>query len=162
MTAKDTIRMTLGASDHIITIYLDGLGDADLRLQPVKGMNPIAWQIAHLIQVERMMVEAARPGLSPSLPEGFEADHPRKVEDHSKMNYRPIEQYLEAWKAQRAATLQALDSLSDEELDAPTPERFQRMAKTQGQMFNLAGLHALGHAGQFVATRRKLEKPIAF
>ena len=29
-------------------------------------------------------------------------------------------------------------------------------------LFNMAGAHALGHTGQFVAVRRFLKKPIAF
>ena len=163
MNAKDAIHQTLAASDMILSRYLDDLSDSDLRVRAVEGMNPIAWQVGHLITSERRMVEEVRPNSCPALPEGFEAAHPREESERSAdgKGYRTKDEYLALWKAQREATLKVLDALTDEELDAPGPERFQRMAKTVGSVFNLAGTHALMHVGQFVAVRRKVGKPIA-
>ena len=162
MHVKDVIRQTLGMSDRLVNSYLADLSDDDLRVRAVAGMNPIAWQVGHLIDTERLFVEGVKPGSCPALPEGFAEAHAwggGQAEDTSK--YRTKAEYLEFWKAQRAATLAVLESLTDEELDAPGPERFRRMAPTAGSVFNFAGTHALMHSGQFVSVRRLLNKPVA-
>ena len=163
MTAKDVIRQTLTGSDMILTRYLDDLDDADLTFVPIEGMNPIAWQVGHLISSERGMVEALKPGSSPPLPEGFEAAHPRDEKERptDPKAYKSKAEYLKLFKAQREATLKALDAVPDEELDAPSPERFRQMWPTVGAVFNLTGNHVLMHVGQFVAVRRARKKPIA-
>ena len=71
MGPKDVILSTLDMSDFILKKYLDDLSDADLRLRPVEGMNPIALQFGHLIASERHFVEMIKPGASPPLPAGF-------------------------------------------------------------------------------------------
>lgn len=165
MTAKELIRKAFGGSEHIMGRYLDGLKKDDLLIRAVPGMNHIAWQLGHLIAGERKMVEMIRPGSSPPLPEGFEetyATSNTSVDDPAK--FLSPEEYLALWKAQRAATLALLDTVSDEELDAteaggrPLPP----FAPTVGQLMHLAGTHPILHAGQFVAVRRKLGLPIAF
>ncbi len=163
MNAKDVLRLTLGASDMIMTKYIEDLSDAELTVVPIEGMNHIAWQVGHLIATERMMVEGLKPGTSPPLPAGFEAAHPRDEKDRpaDPKAYKTKAEYLGLFKAQRAATLQALEAMSDAEMDSPAPERFQRMAPTAGAVYNLAGTHILMHVGQFVAVRRALKKPIA-
>lgn len=56
-----------------------------------------------------------------------------------------------------------LDTLSETDLHAPCPqEKMRAMTPAVATMFNLAGLHALLHAGQFVAVRRLEPMPIAF
>jgi hypothetical protein len=161
MNAKDVTRYSLDQSQHIMDAYLGDLDDADLLIRPVEGMNHIAWQLGHLIQTERMIVESLKPGSSPPLPDGFEVGHGRQEfgkDDASA--YLPRAKYQELWKAQRTATKAVLDSLPDSELDKPSPEPFRKIAPTVGTMLNLAGTHPLLHAGQFVSVRRKLKKPV--
>ena len=163
MTAKDPIRQTLQMSDAILTKYVEDLDDADLTMVPVEGMNPIAWQIGHLITSERGMVEGIRPGSSPPLPEGFEAKHTKETttsDDASKFLSKA--EYLATWKAQRAATRALLDSLTEADLDAPAPENVRSFCPTVGAVLNLTGLHPLMHVGQFVAVRREQKLPVVF
>ncbi|HEX8201669.1 MAG TPA: DinB family protein, partial [Isosphaeraceae bacterium] len=144
MQPKDVIRQSLDMSDFILNSYLADLSDADLQVRAVAGMNPIAWQVGHLIVTERNFVEGIRPGSCPPLPEGFEPAHARQAgqaEDTAK--YRSQAEYLALWKAQRTATRAVLDALTDADLDAPGPEQFRRMAPTAGAVLNFAGIHAL-------------------
>ena len=46
-------------------------------------------------------------------------------------------------------------------MDAPGPEKSRAFMPTVGHVFSLAASHPLMHAGQFVAVRRHLKKPIA-
>jgi hypothetical protein len=161
MNAKDAILQTFGFNDAILNAYLGDLSDADLLLRPVEGQNHIAWQIGHLISSERRMVEGIKPGASPALPEGFDEAHNRDActsDDPSK--FLPKQRYLELYQAQRAATKEVLEGLSDADLDAPGPERSRKMAPTVGATLGLVGNHVLMHVGQFVSVRRKLKKPV--
>jgi hypothetical protein len=163
MHAKDAIRQTIGMADMIMSKYLNDLDDSALMVRPVAGMNHIAWQLGHLISSERGFIEGVKPGSCPPLPEGFEARHKKDTaasDDASKFLSKA--EYLAAWNAQRAATKAALDSLSDADLDAPSPENIRNFCPTVGQVFNLAGLHPLMHVGQFVAVRRDQKLPVAF
>ena len=108
------------------------------------------------------MVEAIRPGSCPPLPEGFEANHDREdTTSDDPARFLSKDEYLDLFNAQRAATKAVLDSLTDEDMDAPGPEKFRKMFPTVGNFFVLIGTHVIMHVGQFVAVRRKLNKPIA-
>ena len=163
MTAKEVIRQTLDLSTMVISAYINDLDDADLLIRPVPGMNHIAWQLGHLLSVERKFMESIRPGASPPLPEGFETNYGReqsKVDDPSK--YYSRAKYQELWNAQHAATLAILESIPEAELDKTDPEKFPEFAPTAGAVLNICATHPLMHCGQFVAVRRLLGKPIVF
>jgi hypothetical protein len=163
MQCKDAIRQAMGMADSIVGKYLEDLDDAAFMIRPVPGMNHIAWQMGHLISAEHGTMEGIKPGSSPALPEGFDAKHGKETIsiDDPKAFYTKDE-YLALWKAQRAATLAILESLSDADLDAPAPERLRTFCQTVGHAMNLmGGSHPLMHVGQFVAVRRQLNKPIA-
>jgi hypothetical protein len=161
MNAKDVIRQSLDMSEMIAQTYVNDLEDADLRLRPAEGMNPIAWQLGHLITSERAMIEGIKPGSSPKLPDGFEAAHATEAaKSNDFAGLKTKAEYLNLWQAQRAATKAVLDGLSDADLDSPAPERFQRMWPTVGAVLGLVGNHTLMHVGQFVPVRRKLKKPV--
>lgn len=157
-TAKDVIRLTLGASDDFLKSYLHDLSDDDLNSIPVPGMNPIAWQLGHMLAAHRNWVESIKPGSCPPLPDGFATAHSK--ETAAPNSFTPVAtkaDYLSAWEGLGAATRAVLDGLPDDQLDAPTGISF---APTVAALFNMMGVHALGHAGQFVAVRRKLGKPV--
>lgn len=159
-TAKDVIRLSLDLSDYVVNAYLEDLTDADLLIAPVEGMNSIAWQLGHVISGECYFANIAQPGASPALPEGFDAAHSKETATPNA--FKPVytkADYLAFWKAQRAATLAALDALPEERLDAETGISY---APTVAAVLNMIGAHALGHFGQFVAVRRKLGKPVKF
>jgi len=164
MQAKDAIRQSMEMSDMVMGKYLEDLDDAAFLRRPVEGMNHIAWQVGHLISIERGTIEAIKPGSSPALPEGFDAKHGKEthsVDDPGQFYTK--DEYLAFWKAQREATRSVLDSLSDADLDAPAPERVRSFCPTVGHAMNMfGGVHPMMHAGQFVAVRRSLQKPVAF
>ena len=113
------------------------------------------------IGTERNLIELVNPGASPPLPEGFLDGHGRdRFTEDDPSKFLPRARYQEIWGAQRRATLATLDGLSEADLDR-TDERFPPFAPSVGAIMNLIGSHPLMHAGQFVAVRRKLGKPVA-
>ncbi len=161
MKANDAIRLTLESSTKILTSYLADLYDGDLLVRPTPTSNHIAWQLGHLIASEYSMMEAVRAGESPKLPDNFAAAHSKETIGNSDpAQFLTKENYLALFKAQRIATLQILEALSESDLDKPVPEKFQRFAPTVGALINGSGVHFLMHVGQMAVVRRILGKPI--
>ena len=161
MSPKDVIRSSVQTSQMIVDSYLDGLTDKDIMIRAVPGMNHIAWQLGHLIESERVMIELVKPGSSPALPDGFAEAHARETtssDDPSK--FRSLDEYKALWKAQREATLSVLDSTPESDYERTDPA-FPPYASTIGALLLMTANHPLMHAGQFVAVRRLLNKPIS-
>ncbi len=161
MNAKDAIKRTMDLAQMTASAYLDGLSDEDLLLRPVEGMNPIAWQLGHLISSEQQMISATGHTM-PELPAGFAEAHSTEVaKSGSFSQVATKDEYIALWEKTRAATKAALDATPMADLDKPGPESMKEIAPTVGALFVLAGMHGMMHAGQFVAVRRKLGKPNA-
>ena len=162
MNTRQGIRLGIETADTIVRSYLKDLTDADLLVRPVPGTNHIAWQLGHLLQAEHEMVEAACPGSMPPLPAGFAEKY---TADTSKLDspgaFHPKSVYMSVYEQQRAATLKALDKLTDADFDKPGPEQFRSFLKNVGEVFSMQGSHWLMHAGQWAVVRRKLgHKPL--
>jgi DinB superfamily len=164
MQAKDVIRQSIDTTDMVFGKYLEDLDDQAFLMHPLSGMNHIAWQLGHLISSEHEVLEAIKPGCCPPLPEGFAAKYTKETatSDDPKA-FQTKAEFLALWKAQHEAIKAVVETLSDADLDAPAPERIRSFCPTVGHALNMmAGIHPMMHAGQFVAVRRALNKPIAF
>src|SRR5262245_22245559 len=87
MNAKEAIKSTILGCDMIWQPYVQDLKDEELLVRPVPGANHLAWQLGHLIDSERTMMEGLTPGTSPALPAGFTTMHSREnagVDDPKK------------------------------------------------------------------------------
>ena len=65
-------------------------------------------------------------------------------------------EYLSLAKTIRAATLRALDAISEADLDKPVTARVPPFVKRAGDCFITVGTHLVMHNGQWVVLRRKL------
>lgn len=143
--------------------YLNDLSDADLLVRPVPGTNHIAWQLGHLIAAENGMVEETCPGSMPPLPADFRDKHsPATASSDDRQAFLSKNEYLRLFKQQREATLKALDTLSDTDLDRPAPDRFRQYIDSAGGVFTMQASHWLMHAGQWAVVRRTLGRPPLF
>jgi hypothetical protein len=163
MLAKDAIKQSLDTADMILGKYVSDLDDAAFLVRPVPGLNHVTWQLGHLIGSTQGMLEGARPGTLPPLPEGFEAKFRKDTIGIDDPAFFPKkDELLALYAAQRKAILASLETLTDADLDAPGPESMRSMAPTVGALINLTGLHVLMHLGQFVAVRRACNLPVVF
>lgn len=161
MTAKDVLKHALKANHDILSMYLSDLSDADLLVRPAPGANHIAWQLGHLISSETRMLGNIPGATAPALPAGFAEEHNKAAAASDKTDgFRTMKEYLNLYNQVREATLSALASLPDMDLDKPTQGNLARMAPTLGSVFFLAANHEMMHAGQFSVARRKLGKPV--
>ena len=160
MTPKDVIKNTISMCQEVLTAYLSDLSDSDLMVRAVPQANHIAWQLGHLIASERQMLTDVGYQI-PDLPEGFAESYTKETAtSNDPGKFLKKEQYLELMAQQRAATLAALDAVPESDLDKPTPEAMHEFAPTVGVVFNVVGIHEMMHGAQFVAVRRKLDKPV--
>lgn len=163
MNTHQALEAGIHGGASLVERYLGDLSDADLLVRAIPGTNHIAWQLGHLIAAENMMIEAVKPGSMPPLPAGFAERHNKKTAgSDAPGDFLTKAEYLNLFEQQRAATLAALGSLSDEQLDAPAPPPLSQFVKTVGQVFAMQGTHWVMHAGQWALVRRKLGHPPMF
>lgn len=160
MDFKDSIRSSLRIADSLSQRYLDDIRPEEMFVQPVPDANHIAWQLGHVINSERSLVEAAVPNSMPPLPDGFAERHRREgVPSTHPADYLSKEEYLDLARSVRAATLAALDKLDESDFDKPVAGRVPPFIKCVGDCFATIGPHWALHAGQWVVIRRKLGRP---
>lgn len=163
MNSRDAIKLSINMGDMISMAYLQDLTDEQMMQRPHPECNHLKWQIGHLIASERMMIEGVAPGSLPALPDGFAERYGKetaKSDDASAFDTK--EELLRIYQTQRAGTLAALDKLTDEELDKPSPEAMQGYAPNVAAAFSMQGSHWIMHAGQWAILRRQLGKPALF
>lgn len=163
MNARQALKESMNTPTFLVKSYLEDLSDEELLIRPVEKANHIAWQLGHLISSEHNMVEMVCPGSMPPLPDGFAEKYTKEtsaVDDAAAFHSKA--EYLKLMDEQRAGTLAALDTLSDEDLDKPSPEKLQPIAANVGGVFAMQPTHWTMHAGQWAVTRRKLGRPPLF
>ena len=161
MNAKDALRSSANFSSMVLKSYVSDLSDTDLMQRPTKGCNHLAWQLGHLISSEVQLLEGIAPGQGVTLPAGFSEAHSKdQCGDDNAANFLSKDAYVELFDQVRAASLSALDSYPDADLDKPGPEQMRSVCPTIGDMFTLIATHPMMHAGQLVVVRRNLGKPI--
>ena len=69
---------------------------------------------------------------------------------------------MELYEKQRNATLAALESLSDDDLDKESPESIRSYAPNFGSAFIMQDIHWVMHAGQWAVIRRQLGREPLF
>jgi uncharacterized damage-inducible protein DinB len=164
MKATDAVKTALTSTQNMITWFLNDLSDADLLVRPTEGANHIAWQMGHLIASERNLTGELLPGASyPEVPAGFAERHANKAEvQGTTAGFLTKAQYVDLFNRTRAATLAAVDKLSDADLDKPTQGQMAKFAPNLGALLQLVANHTMMHGGQFSVIRRKLGKPVLF
>jgi uncharacterized damage-inducible protein DinB len=77
-------------------------------------------------------------------------------------DFRTKAEYIDLSKKIRAATLAAIDKLSDADLDRACTGRMAQFAAKLANLLLLVSNHTMMHTGQFTVVRRKLGKPVLF
>ncbi len=161
MNAQDVIRQTAQTSMMVLNSYISDLDDAELLNRPGPGCNHIAWQLGHLITAECHLLESICPGSAATLPDGFAEKHAKdNAASDAASDFCSKQEYLDLFTRVNAATMAALEHMSEADLDAPAPEHLRPMFPTVGAIFILIATHPMMHAGQWVPVRRALDKPV--
>ena len=158
MQVRDAIKIGIDSADMISKLYLGDLSDNDLMQRPHPQCNHINWQIGHLVTSEHEMLDKFVPGGMPALPEGFKSKYTkdRASSDHSS-DFANKAELMAAYQTQRAATLQGLAQVQDQDWRKETGLSY---APTVADLYSMIAAHWLMHCGQWVVVRRQLGKPV--
>ncbi|MBK8916040.1 MAG: DinB family protein [Phycisphaerales bacterium] len=160
MTPQDALKLGLDSANFLMTTYLGDMTDDELRMRPLPGMNHIAWQLGHLIVSECEMAGAVGAKM-PELPAGFaEAHKMEAAKSDNSAQFATKQAYIDLYAKVRAAALAALAATPSAKLTEPSPEKMRSYAPTVAAVYALLGTHQMMHVGQWVALRRKLNKPV--
>ena len=164
MQAKEVVKIALVSTLETTQMFLGDFSDGELTARAVPSANNIAWQIAHLIVAEKMLLENELPGVKyPEIPAAIVSlGNDRTGKADPKEGYLSKAQYLEWLGKMRAATIAAVDKLSDSDLDRVNTGMMAKFAPSLGALLILIANHTLMHGGQFTVTRRALGKPVVF
>ena len=164
MKANEVAKLALNTAQDTMLMLLGDMTDAELKVRPVPSANNIAWQLAHLIVAEKLLLEGALPGAKyPEVPAAIVSlgsERTGKIDPAE--GYPTKVQFLEWLGKMRAVTLAAVDHLSDSDLDTPNTNMMAKFAPTLGALLILIANHTLMHGGQFTVVRRALNKPVVF
>lgn len=156
-TATDALKASIDMASFCTNAYLEDLEDKDLFIRPTPGSNHMAWQLGHLIKAENSMINMICPGSMPELPDGFgDAYTSETANNDGPDGFLTKDEYIEIMQQQRAATLAALATLTDRQLDEPAPENIRQYVPTVAATFALQATHWMMHSGQWVIVRRML------
>ena len=161
MSTIGSIKSAFALSDMVLQSYISDMEDADLMTRPGEGCNHLAWQLGHLIASEASMINMIQEGSAVALPEGFAEQHAKEATtSNDASQFRSKAEYAELYQKTRENSLKILESLSEEQLAAESPEAFRSICPDIAGMAMLIASHPMMHAGQFVPVRRALGKPV--
>lgn len=161
MNGKESLKGTMDICTMVLKAYVSDLSDAELMHRPGPGCNHLAWQLGHLIASEASLLDSICPNAAPALPDGFAEQHSKETSSsNDPAKFCTKQQYLDLYDRVQAASATALDKMTSDDFDKPSPEKFRQQFPTVGSMFTLIATHPLMHAGQFVPVRRALGKPV--
>jgi hypothetical protein len=160
MNTHQALKLSIDMGRLVSMGYLEDLTDAEMLHRPCPGANHIKWQVGHLITSEHADMEKVLPGSMPPLPDGFAERYGKTAAASDKASdFDSKADLLQTFEQQRAATLAALDKLSDADFDRETGIPY---APNVGALMSLHGSHWLMHAGQWAVIRRQLGRPPLF
>jgi hypothetical protein len=164
MNGIGAIKAALESTADLLKMYLGDFSEDDMFVRPVPGANHAAWQVGQIALGDIFLVRSAFPDTPyPELPPGA-SDLYGKVgaKQEGREGFLNKEEALKFFNDVRAATIAALEKVSDADLDRPTTGDLASFAPTLGHLFLAASNHTLMHGGQLTVIRRKLGKPVLF
>lgn len=155
MKTTDFIEQSLKTTRHYALSLIEDMRDASRTAPTPQGGNSPIWVLGHIVRSESDLLDAfilGKPNRFPELEERFAmGSHPTSDGD-----YPEIDDLLGKFEEIRAATLEHLRTLSDEDLARPShaPDEIGPEFGTVGACFAAMANHTMFHAGQVADARR--------
>jgi uncharacterized damage-inducible protein DinB len=156
MKTIDFIRKSLEMSSKSTLALVDDIQDAPLTFPTPKGGNHPLWVLGHLAyaegELQRIML--GRPNPLADWKERFGAGSEPKADAKS---YPSFAEVRKAFANARAATLDIVGTLTDDDLDRPSkdcPPELQEFVGTYAGCLMVLIVHPMHHRGQVADARR--------
>jgi DinB superfamily len=161
MLINDIYVSGLKGNAEMFKWHLADMTDAELLTRPVPGANHANWQIGHLVKAEASLL-GVLGGKPPELPAGFVEKYDKKTAADDAAQFLTKEELLKLFELVRAASVAFAETVTEEQLLTPGPERMQKLFPTNAAILGMLSGHVLMHVGQIQVLRRKLGKPVLF
>jgi uncharacterized damage-inducible protein DinB len=157
MKTTDFIRMAMERSANTALALVEDMRDAPLTFPTAQGGNHPLWILGHIAVAEGKVIQEIMLGGTNPLAHwmGLFGFGSQPVAEAAR--YPSFDQVLQSFQEVRAQSLQALDSLTDNDLEKPSkacPPQFKPFVGTIGQCLQQIILHPMYHAGQASDARR--------
>ena len=162
MYTKDAIRFALNLAEQTMFKSLEEIDDLPLTFPTQQGGCHPLWVLGHLTFIEGVAYEIFTGGENVAAewaglfgPDTKPTDEPGKYPSIDKVRAR----YLHL----RQMNLQFLDSLSDADLDTPTPwqpKGVEEHFATRGKALLTVALHQMAHRGQITDAIRSAGRAV--
>jgi uncharacterized damage-inducible protein DinB len=143
-------------TDKAVEDLFAGIPDDQYLHQPCPGGNHALWTLGHLATVNQyFLVNLA--GHDDALAEKYRATFFAKSQPSpDASSYPPLAVVRDYFKSSRAAFRAWVESLTDEQLAGPPPEKFSKFAPTLGNVLMRLVWHEGVHYGQLTVIRKSL------
>ena len=135
---------------------INDIKDAPLTQPTARGGNHPLWVMGHLVHAESQLFDVFICGKENRFPEladlfGMKSEPTTNADDYPSMD-----ELMQKFASIRAESLAHLESLSDEDLDAPTsvPGDMAAFFGTVGLVYAALANHQMFHSGQVADARR--------
>ena len=165
MYTKDAIRFSLNLAEEAVLKSLEKIEDIPLTFPTEEGGCHPLWVLGHLAFVEGLAYEMLAGGENPC-GEWASLFAPDSITTDEVAKYPRIEKVRARYLHLRQMNLQFLDSLSDSDLDKPTPwqpKGVEAHFETYGKALLTLALHQMAHRGHITDAIRSAGRaaPIA-
>lgn len=158
MYTKDAIRFSLNLAEDGMFKSLAKIDDMPLTFPTEEGGCHPLWVLGHLAFVEGLAYEMLAGGENPAA-EWASLFAPDSIPTDEAAKYPPIEKVRARYLHLREMNLQFLDSLSETDLDKPTPwqpKGVEEHFATYGKALLTLALHQMAHRGQITDAIRSV------
>lgn len=152
-------KQLLGVRQNSERLLADFRTPAEWTFQVHPACNHPLWFAGHMTTIDNFFLSLVAPEKVRPLPD-FQSKFGMGSQPTSDpAAYPPPEEVLAAMRERRAALLDVLDGLSDEELSRKTPDGAPEFLPDVASVFELAVWHEGQHSGQLTVARRALGHP---
>lgn len=163
MTPNGVIADALVGSLGMLKMLLSDFSDAEMLARSCPGANHALWQLGHLIRGDTFMLNVVKEGAAPPIPQGWAEKFDNKTATIDDPAAFPAKAELLAHLEKlRGAAVDAVKSLSPEDLERPLPENLRWAGPNIAALALFPALHMNQHAGQIQVLRRRLGKKVLF
>jgi uncharacterized damage-inducible protein DinB len=159
---KDAIRFSLNLAEQAMFNSLAKIDDVPLTFPTAEGGCHPVWVLGHLAFVEGLAYEMLAGGENVAA-EWASLFAPDSIPTDEAGKYPPIEKVRARYLHLRQMNLQFLDSLSDTDLDKPTPwqpKGVEEHFATYGKALLTLALHQMAHRGQITDAVRSAGRAV--
>ncbi len=157
MKTIDLLRYQIEMSKNLTASLLADMQDAPMAVPTSNGGNHPTWIAGHLAYSEANLIQHILLGNENPLLEWKSLFGIGSEPTADADSYPAFSDLLAKWDEVRVDTLQALDSLSDDDLDKPSanpPPGREAFFDTYAKVLSLVAQHPLMHRGQVADARR--------